>query len=322
MKDQTPTVETFLTGLDRQAWLTAVDDIVEEEGYLEQLGRHHNAIFMESGDTLLVSFETLQGIQALSETGQPLGWDMVRAHGWSHLCLTSDGDTWFRDPAVYGFFDRLSDDGFFDDFETVLFYGSGPCGYAAAAFSVAAPGARVLAIQPQATLDPKMTEWDDRFIDMRMTDFSERYGYAPDMMDAAEQGYVIYDPREKLDAMHAALFTRPNVTKYRMRFMGDALQTDLLEMSIWSDIVHAAAEGTLTPALFASLYRKRRNHRPYLRNVLDALQTDRRQTLIRALCSNVVSRIGGRRFQRTLRTIDAAQAARAKASRDAAKQDS
>jgi hypothetical protein len=50
--------------------------------------------------------------------------------------------------------------GFFDDFDQVVFYGAGQCGYAAAAFSVATPGATVVAIQPQATLDPRVTEWD------------------------------------------------------------------------------------------------------------------------------------------------------------------
>lgn len=303
MTDQNPNLETSLAGMPRQEWLDTVDRIVDEDGYLEPLGKKHNAIFYEQGGTLLVTFETLQGIQALSERGQPLGWDMVRAHGWSHLCLTSNGDTWFRDRAVYGFFDRLVDDGFFDEFDSVLFYGSGPCGYAAAAFSVAAPGSNVLAIQPQATLDPRVTEWDDRFADMRRVNFTDRYGYAPEMLDAAAQAYVIYDPREQLDAMHAALFTRSNVQKHRMRFMGTALQTDLLEMNTWVPTLHAAAEGTLTDVVFARLYRARRDHRAYQRNLLDALQREKRTPLVEALCSNVTARMGGRRFHRTLRII-------------------
>ncbi|MEM6941378.1 MAG: phosphoadenosine phosphosulfate reductase [Pseudomonadota bacterium] len=301
MRDETPDLDLNLLGLSRQDWLSKVDEIVDEDGYIEPLGRRHNAIFLEKGDTLLVSFETLQGIQALSERGQPLGWDMVRDHGWSHLCLTSSGDTWFRDPAVYGFFDRLIDDGFFDEFDRVLFYGAGPCGYAAASFSVAAPGAHVLAIQPQATLDARLTEWDDRFADMRKFDFTQRYGYAPDMLDAAACAYVIYDPREQLDAMHAALFTRSNVQKHRMRFMGAALQTDMLEMETWAPALTAAAEGALTTERFAKLFRARRDHRPYLRNLLDALEHEKRAVLIKAICTNVVERIGGRRFQRTLR---------------------
>lgn len=301
MSDESPSFKSSLLGLSRFEWLQKIEQIVDEDGYVEQLGRRHNAIFYEDGATLLVTFETLQGIQALSHLGQPLGWDMVRDHGWSHLCLTSSGDTWFRDKAVYGYFDRLIDDGFFDEFDRVLFYGAGPCGYAAASYSVAAPGARVLAIQPQATLDARLTEWDDRFVDMRIEDFTSRYGYAPDMLDAADIAYILYDPREQLDAMHAALFTRQNVVKHRMRFMGAALQTDLLEMGTWGPTLVAAANGSLTDLRFAQLFRARRDHRPYLRNLLDTLELDKRTSLVKALCTNVVERIGGRRFQRTLK---------------------
>jgi hypothetical protein len=112
---------------------------------------------------------------------------LFKKNGWSHLSIILDGDTWFHDPKVYAYFNRLDDDGFFDDFDHVVFYGAGPCKYAAAAFSVAAPGATVDAIQPQTTLDPRITDWDDRYMKMRRTDFTSRYGYAPDMLDAAEQ---------------------------------------------------------------------------------------------------------------------------------------
>lgn len=303
MTDETPTLDSSLVDLPRREWLARVEEIADEDGYVEDLGRRHHAIFIEEGTTLLVTFETLQGIQALSDLGQPLGWEMLKKYGWSHLCLASNGDTWFRDPAVYGYFDRLIDDGFFDEFDRVIFYGAGPCGYAAAAYSVASPGAHVIAIQPQATLDPRMTEWDDRFTDMRSRDFQSRYGYAPEMLDAAEQAFVLYDPREKLDAMHAALFTRPNVTKLRMRFMGDALQTDLLEMETWVPLIKAVGDGTLDEALFAKLYRARRDYRPYLRNLLDALEGEDRIPLIEALCTNVTGRMRARRFAFRLKEL-------------------
>lgn len=308
MTDPAPTLDSSLLDLNRRDWLATVEQIVDEDGYVEPLGKRHHAIFFEEGTTLLVTFETLQGIQALSDLGQPLGWEMLRDHGWSHLCLASNGDTWFRDASVYAFFDRLIDDGFFDEFDQVLFYGAGPCGYAAAAYSVAAPGARVLAIQPQATLDPRITEWDDRFSDMRIQDFTTRYGFAPEMLDAAEQAYVLYDPREQLDAMHAALFTRPNVTKFRMRFMGDALQTDLLEMGTWAALLQAAATGDLTTQAFARLYRARRDYRPYLRNLLDSFEAENREGLVEALCTNVSGRMRAPRFAVRLRDIHKARA--------------
>jgi len=244
MTDQRLTISSSLAGLSKKDWLRAISDIA--------------------------TFESVQGIHALSELAQPLGWEMVKSQGWSHLCLASDRDTWFRERAVFGYFDRLIDDGFFDEFDTVVFYGAGPCAYAATAFSVAAPGARVLAIQPQATLDPRVTEWDHRFTDMRRTDFTSRYGYAPDMLDAAAEAIVLYDPHQRLDAMHTALFTRPNVVKYRMPLMGDALQTDLLEMELFVPILIDVAEGSLDAQRFAEYYRARRDYPVPQRDLADA----------------------------------------------------
>ena len=308
MKDQTPTLETSLADLPAAQWRAAIAQVAEEDGFFQDLGDKHFAAFAEDTATLLVTFESMQGMHALSDLAQPLGWDMLKAHHWSHLCLASDGDTWFRDEAVYGFFDRLVDDGFFDEFDTVIFYGAGPCAYAAAAYSVTAPGAYVVAIQPQATLDPRMTEWDPRFLPLRMSDFTSRYGYAPDMLDAAERAHVFYDPREPLDAMHAALFTRPNVVKHRMRFMGDALQTDLLEMNLWDDLLRAVADDRLSTRSFARMLRARRDHDPYLTNLLNTLTTEGRDGLARLLCRNVTDRMSAPHFSKHLAALEAGNA--------------
>ncbi|MDX5383379.1 MAG: phosphoadenosine phosphosulfate reductase [Rhodobacterales bacterium] len=298
-----------LSGLKKREWITQLAAIAEEYGSFEDLGGRHFATRIDGDDTLLVSFETVQGIQLHSDLGQPLGWDMVRDKGWSHLCLISDGDTWFRDPQVYALFDRLTDEGYFEEYERVIFYGAGPCGYAAAAFSVASPGAIVLAVQPQATLDPRVTEWDNRFAHMRRTSFTDRYGYAPDMMDAAHQGYVLYDPAEDLDAMHAALFTRPNVTKLRLRYMGDALQGDLVEMEILAPLLTLAAEGGLTCRAFARLARARREHPAYLRGLLGHLDAQHRPYLALLLCRNVVERMNAPRIRRRLDGLEKSAAA-------------
>ena len=305
MTDTAPTMDTSLADLPKKEWLTAVAQIVGEDGFFKPLGRKHFAAFVEESDTLLVTFETMQGMHALSERAQPFGWEMLASHGWSNLCIASDGDTWFRDGRVYRYVDGLVDDGFFDNFETVLFYGAGPCGYAAAAYSVAAPGARVVLIQPQATLDPRVTEWDPRFADMRINDFASRYGYGPDMLDAAEAAYVLYDPHETLDAMHAALFTKPNVTKLRMPFMGDALQTDLMEMNQLAPLLELAAQDKLDVASFAKLYRARRAHRSYLRNLLSAVERSEHPELLEMLLTYGAENTDDPRFERKLRRLDA-----------------
>ena len=309
MQDSPRSFDTPLTGLGWTEWLRAADEIVEADGHVEYLGPDHAAVFYEDKPILLVTFETHPGILGLSQAAHPMGWTMVKALGWSHLCVTAQSESWFRDRHVYGYFDRLADDGFFDEFEQVIFYGAGACGYAAAAFSVAAPGAKVLVLQPQATLDPRVAEWDDRFTHMRRTDFGDRYGYAPDMLDAAERAVVIYDPEVTLDAMHAALFTRPNVTKFRMRCMGDRLEHNLMAMGILLRSLAQLSADKLDRLSLARLYRERRVHVPYLKQVLARLEVAKRHRLVALWCQCILRRTPGPRFRRAARAAYDAAAA-------------
>lgn len=309
MQDSEISFDQPLVGLSKRDWLVTLARITRELGAFSALGDQHFSAFIEGEDdeasTLLVTFETIQGIRALSETAQPLGWDLAKAFGWAHLCICSDGDTWFRDEAVWNHIDKLTDDGMFDTYDRVLFYGAGPCGYAAAAFSVAAPGSTVVMVQPQATLDPRVTEWDDRFIEMRRSDFESRYGYGPDMLDAAREAFVLYDPAQTLDAMHAALFTKPHVTKLRLRHMGGAIQSDLIDMQILYRVLAKAGQGHLNTTSFAKLYRARRGYPPYLRRILASIDAQHRDDLALMLTRNVTSRMNAPRFQRRLSQLEA-----------------
>lgn len=304
MQDARNSIETSLSDLKPDEWKNRLIAQADENGMHQQLDEQHFATFIDQKSTLLVTFETIQGIRALSESAQPFGFELVKALGWSHLCILSDGDTWFRNGHIYEFFDQLIDDGFFEEFDRVLFYGAGPCGYAAAAFSVAAPGATVVVVQPQATLDPGRTEWDDRFPQMRRTSFSDRYGFAPDMLDAANQAFVIYDPRQELDAMHATLFARSNVTRLRMRGMGGALQTRMVEMRLLFRILTLAGRGHLSQHAFSRLYRTRRDNSAYLHALRARLEKDERYYLLTMLCRNVNSRLNEPKFRERLETLE------------------
>jgi len=211
---------------------------------------------------------------------------------------------------VFGYFDQLIDDGFFEQFDTVIFYGAGSCGYAAAAYSVAAPGARVLAIQPQATLDPRVAEWDDRFLAMRRTAFDSRFGYAPDMLDAAEAAFVLYDPDIELDAMHAALFTRSNVTKFRMRYLGPQMDASLMRMNVLLRCLAQLSTGKLNRLSLARLYRARRDMGGYQYNLLKATLRDDRHLLTKLLASAVLDRRDTPPFRKALVRAKAALAER------------
>lgn len=286
-------------------WLENLEEIGEERGYFEPIGEQHFAVLTDAAPTLLVTFETIDSIREDSEDELPLGFDLVAENGWSHLCIIANGNTWFRDKSVYGYFDRLVDDGFFEDFDQVVFMGAGMCGYAAAAYSVVAPGCTVLAFNPQATLDPRVTEWDHRFGAMRRTSFTDRYGFAPDMIEAANQVFVFYDPEEELDAMHAALFTRPHVTKLRCRHLGHHILQHMVHMDILQPLLDAAVNEGDVKASFHQLFRARHDYLPYLRRLLTRLGDDDRTMLAGLLCRDVAARIKAPRFRRRITEIEA-----------------
>lgn len=271
-------------------WRNTLREHGHIHGYHRQLDSRHGALFTEDDETLLVSFEEA-GAMRRSSTGLPAALDVAGREGWSQLCLFSEGDTFFRSECVYSFIDDLIDDGFFDRFDRVVFTGAGSCGYAAAAYSVAAPGATVVLLRPLATLDPGRTEWDRRYRRLRRTDFRDRYGYAPDMLDAAGEAFVIYDPDVLEDAVHASLFARAEVSLLRCRWLGPALEKELAEMGVLSSVLEAAGKGVLDPARFFDLYRKRQEYRPYLRRILNRLHSQDRTGLCRHWANGIRARV-------------------------------
>ena len=302
MTEEATVEDAFAEG--RVAWLAKIDAIGEEAGYFQTVGNKHWAFFADESPTLLVTFENADDIRTGSDGQLPAGHAIAHAKGWSHLCLIADGDTWYRDPAVYRYFDRLVDDAFFEDFDRVVFYGAGIGGYAACAFSVAAPGATVLAVRPLASLAPSVAEWDKRHKAKRRLNFTHRYGYAPDMVDGAGQVFIAYDPEVPMDAMHAALFTKPFTTALRCRNYGLTPETMLAQMGVLSKLIEAACEGRLSAALFYELHRKRRDYGVYLRQLLQRANSLNRPMLEALICRNVLDRIGGPRFRKRMTQLE------------------
>jgi hypothetical protein len=293
-KDTRIDIDSGLTGLEGDAWFTQLEEVSEDLGYFERLEKHA-AAFIDAGPKLLVTFENAETIQDRDKDCEPFGFQFVREDGWSHLGIYAQSESWYREKRVFGYFDRLIDDGFFEDFDDVLFYGANAGAYAATAYSVAAPGCRVLAIRPQATLDPRIAGFDQRYRDQRIKDFSSRYGYGPDMIDAANRAYVAFDPHQMMDAVHAALFTKPNMTPLRCHGLGARLNRALIGLEILDDMVRDAMDGTLTTQSFGTFLRARRTYAPYLRNLFNQTMKRDRMDLAVNVCAHAM-RVGHTRF--------------------------
>lgn len=307
MKDLSVAFDYDLQNIDRPKWRERVTDLAHEYGQAEPIGPDHTALLIDGSRSLLVSFETVSGVRGSNDDAAPIGWSFVQSHGWSSLTILSDNEVdWFRDPRVFGYMDRLIDDGFFDDFNNVLFYGAGPAGYAAAAFSVAAPDSRVLAIQPQATLDPARARWDRRFPETRRMDFKSRFGYAPQMVETAEQVWILHDPSIIEDAMHAQLFNGENTTHLTCPYVGPTASNALKGMDILEDLIEGAMTSNINRDYFAKLWRARQSHMPYLRTLLYRLEAEgRHDRMLLRLCRRVAAHGNRPLFAKKLAELEA-----------------
>ena len=294
-----------ISDLSHVAWRDAVEEFSEEYGYMLPLGPHFSAAFLDSSPRLLVCFDSFESATERAAKGYPMGMGLAATHGWSSLSLLSHStdlrDGWFRNGAIYRYFDRLVDDGFFEDFDQVVFYGAGAHGYAAAAYSVAAPGSTVIAVAPQATLNGRLASWDNRFPDTRRMDFTSRYGFAPDMVDAAQQAVILYDPAIDADAIHAAMFYQPHVLRRPCRLFGTDPEFEMMEMGALEQILCAAMEGALTAHSLTRALRKRRDNMGYLRRLLSALPPEKHPLRTALLCRHAAGTgRAGPRFQRAM----------------------
>jgi hypothetical protein len=246
---------TGAAGLSQTDWFSRLAEIGRGHGFFERLGSGQMALFVQEGDTLVVSFDRAARVFTEEADGLPLGFETVQKREWSLLSIMSLSDPWFRSDDLVDFFDRLSEEGFFDSFERVIFLGFGPAnGHAACAYSSAAPGAMVLAGTPAATLDPERAGFERRFLPERGLDFS-RYGDAPTMLSVARHAVILYDPTNPISCAHAAQFRGDAITLVPLRFSGAAPHRLIASGGLLVPILRALVNGRLTRHRVAELVR-------------------------------------------------------------------
>ncbi|MEM8980124.1 MAG: phosphoadenosine phosphosulfate reductase [Pseudomonadota bacterium] len=290
--------------IERAAWRDELKALGDAEGFYEDLGAEHTALFVRRGGTLIVTFENLDHVFEGDENRMPWGYNFVEGQNWSMLGLMAHGWTWYRDEAVFDFFDRLRDDRFFTGFEKVVFYGASMGAYAAANFSAASPGATVIMISPQATLDRQIASWETRYHKAWARNYNSRYGYGPQNVQAAEKAHLFYDPRMPLDAMHAALFQSENIVKYPCRYMGHRIASLWILMKLLKPVVRACVDGDMSPLKFAQMMRVRRHTQRYQREMLTRLEEMGRPRLVAQYCRAVLATRGGPKFRKALRAAE------------------
>lgn len=285
MKKQAISFESDLTGLDRNNWCARILEIGDALGSSQKLGNDYIAVHLDAGPNLIVTFENGQQLRRTTDSAEPVGFAYTRRDGWSTLSIIAAENGLFRDQAIYDYIDELTDDGFFDAYDNVLFFGEGAGGYAASAYSVAAPGSTVLAFSPFATLTPRLASFDGRTSKTRRIDFTSRYGFAPAMIEAAQHAFVIYNQKHRVDATHAAMFKRDNVTLIPVNGTPQPLKTRFEDLDILEDLIRAAMAGSLSTQIFAEQFRERRENAPYLRELIKSAMESGHSKLALKACT-------------------------------------
>ncbi len=89
--------------------------------------------------------------QTLSRDRDGWGFRWLVRQGFNVLSVKPQANDWYRDESLRAVFRAFYRDRVFADFRRTVFYGGSMGGFAALAFSTVAPGAAVIAMNPQST---------------------------------------------------------------------------------------------------------------------------------------------------------------------------
>ncbi len=239
-------------------WRAARDKAVTTGGFLWE-GKDNALMFAPKSKRLVVVFDNISSAQ---EQGARWPWGfkvLYEQMGCSVLGVMGAQRNWFRDGFVHDSFEGLRDNGFFAQFDEVLFYGTSMGGFGALTYQRCAPGAHVLAIAPQSTMNALLIPGEDRWRWTQKLSWDTRFHDAAGQLGTAGQVTIIADPYFKPDHDQVVRLLADNVRWLHTPFMGHQLPNAFVTMGILKDLLFAAAEGRLTPELFYRLFRARRD---------------------------------------------------------------
>ncbi|MEM9709600.1 MAG: glycosyltransferase family 2 protein [Pseudomonadota bacterium] len=235
-------------------------------------GPENALAYFPGSKRLVVSFDH-RGL--LGGDGARWPWAMNFLHrdlGCSILGVMALHQNGFRHSFAEASFEALRGAGFFGRFDQILLFGAGVGGFAASEFQHAAPGARVLALSPQSTLQPSASQRETRSTSSQKRHGSGRFADGPGVTDAEAEVYVVSDPYDLRDQAQLARLQGENLVIFRTPFMGQGLPRALEAMGMLKPLVTGALDGSLEAKAFYRMFRARRDCRRYLQDLLSAAE--------------------------------------------------
>jgi hypothetical protein len=239
-------------------WFAEIHTGGARQGFYARLEHHAVMCIRRDPARLVVTFDNLSNVNDLSPGREPWAYRFVRDNGASHLSVMARRKDWYRCPQLIAYLQKLSDDGLFAEFGQVWLTGTSMGGFAALAFASLAPGATVIAFNPQTTLDETLVPWEARFGMGRARDWSLPYSDAAFEIDEVARAFVLFDPFFAPDRRHVERLEGANVTPLKTWCSGHFSPVFLRRANLLKPVMQHALDGTLTPAVFYRLYRERR----------------------------------------------------------------
>ncbi|WP_423840870.1 cytosolic protein [Vibrio mytili] len=159
--------------------------------------------------------------QDLDADFKPWGYQLIQSFNVNIISFQHLGkNNWFRSRNLIFFLEQLSE--LLGSFNCRLGYGQSLGGFAVGAFSKLLKLNHILLVSPVSTKNKTLVPWDDR----PSTELAQKYDWESDYSDRAlgnAKGYIIYDPTNQIDRLHAERY--PELIHLRVIGMGHGTQT-------------------------------------------------------------------------------------------------
>jgi len=261
-KDQTHEVEA-VEMIAKPLWFDEIGPCGSASGFMHADPSHPMLFVKRRRPVLLVTFDNLSNVNDRSPTRLPWAYKFGYDNQVSHLGIYAHLSNWYRDAGLIEKMQSMAADGFFDGYERCVFTGSSMGAFAALTFGRLAPGAHVLAFNPQSTLDESLVPWEERYRKGRRHDWSLPLSDAADGIANLGRAYVFYDPYFEPDRRHterllAAPGAEGRVTEMKCWFSNHKSAVFLRKIDVLKPVMQEGLFGELSEQQFYNLYRRRR----------------------------------------------------------------
>lgn len=254
---------------DLPRWLDELRPGVPGLGFIEKALRYSMIFSERPVKRLLVTFDNLSNVGNTSLQREPWAYKFAQDCNISHLGVMAHAANWYRDPDLIARLQELAKSGFFDGYERVVFAGVSMGGYAAIAFGSLVPGAHVVSVNPQTTLDTEIVPWETRYENGRRQDWTLPLGDTAELTGKLGRVNIFYDPYHALDKQHIARLGGDNIQVFNCRYSSHKTAVFLRRIDALKPVMMHCIFDELTEAEFYSLYRARRNL-PWFRGAVSA----------------------------------------------------